>query len=92
MKYLLVALIGNSFQAILHKVASDINDFSVCHDHLSVLLFIFSYEWGLVHPGQLVGPRKSLNGREKIPAKKSQEGEEEPLGTRFQRTSSKRSG
>ena len=44
MKYLLVALIGNSFQAILHKVASDINDFSVCHDHLSVLLFIFSYE------------------------------------------------
>ena len=31
--------------------------------------------------GQLVGAGKSLNGREKFRAKKSQEGEEEPLGT-----------
>ena len=33
--------------------------------------------------GQLVGAGKSQNGWEKIRAKKSQEGEEEPLGTRF---------
>ena len=33
---------------------------------------------GRVHPQlQLVGPGKSLNGQEKIQAKKSQEGEEE---------------
>ena len=32
--------------------------------------------------GQLVGAGKSQNGRKKIRAKKSQEGEEEPLGTR----------
>ena len=31
--------------------------------------------------GQLVGAGKSLNGREKIRAKKSQEGEEKSLGT-----------
>ena len=33
--------------------------------------------------GQLLGAGKSQNGRKKIRAKKSQEGEEEPLGTRF---------
>ena len=33
--------------------------------------------------GQLVGAGKSQNEWEKIRAKKSQEGEEEPLGTRF---------
>ena len=32
---------------------------------------------------QLVWARKSLNGREKINSKKSQEREEGPLGTRF---------